>query len=186
MTFQNTHVAADAANLVTHRSYLLRIARASVANAWVAEDLVADTLARAFEYRHRFRADSAVRTWLTVILKHHIVDMLRKQTRESMVFHASRDAGVHDRSAENALSAMDDSSDGRDPADVAHANELLEKVHDCLAEMSHSLRASFVDCAILGNNAASVSRRLGISSANVWTRVHRARAILRTALAVES
>src|SRR5271169_4215874 len=64
------------------RPYLLRIARLQLRSEAVAEDVVQDTLIAALEGADRFAGKSAVRTWLVGILKHKIVDQIRRGSRE--------------------------------------------------------------------------------------------------------
>ena len=58
-----------------HRSYLLRVAMLQLRNNEVAEDVVQDTLVAALQGSSGFSGRSSVKTWLTGILKHKIVDV---------------------------------------------------------------------------------------------------------------
>ena len=51
----------------------------------IAEDLVQETFLAALKARKNFQGRSTARTWLIAILKHKIVDHIRKQVRD----HAS-------------------------------------------------------------------------------------------------
>src|SRR5210317_516293 len=48
----------------------------------IAEDLVQETFLAALKARKNFQGRSTARTWLIAILKHKIVDHIRKQVRE--------------------------------------------------------------------------------------------------------
>lgn len=61
-----------------HGEYLFAFAVRHVRNADVAEDLVQETLLAAWAARDGFAGESAERTWLTAILKHKIVDSIRR------------------------------------------------------------------------------------------------------------
>src|SRR5215208_4957802 len=63
-----------------HRGYLLRVARLQLRNDELAEDVVQDTLVAALQGAAAFSGKSSVKTWLTGILKHKIVDAIRRKT----------------------------------------------------------------------------------------------------------
>lgn len=68
--------------LQEHRSYLLRYAVLQLRDPHLAEDAVQETLIAAIESRSKFSGQSSLRTWLVGILKHKILDILRKRARE--------------------------------------------------------------------------------------------------------
>jgi RNA polymerase sigma-70 factor (ECF subfamily) len=65
-----------------HGDYLYRFALARIKDPSVAEDLVQETFLAALGARKNFESRSAVRTWLTAILKHKIVDYFRHRPME--------------------------------------------------------------------------------------------------------
>lgn len=73
---------APSSAIEQHRTYLLRYASLQLRDAGAAEDAVQDTLIAALEGWDRFGGKSSVKTWLTGILKHKIIDHLRRQSRE--------------------------------------------------------------------------------------------------------
>jgi RNA polymerase sigma factor (sigma-70 family) len=76
---QNIELPAE---LDSHRAYLYRYAMQQLRDANGAEDVVQETLLAALESRSAFAGRSSLRTWLTGILKHKILDLIRKQVRE--------------------------------------------------------------------------------------------------------
>jgi RNA polymerase sigma factor (sigma-70 family) len=60
------------------REQLLRYARSRLRNPGHAEDAVQDALVAALAAGGRFQGRSALSTWLTGILKHKIVDCIRR------------------------------------------------------------------------------------------------------------
>ena len=84
------HAAADspaafAAQLDSHRSYLLRAARMKLRDPADAEDVVQEAVIAAWKGRAGFRGQSALRTWLVGILNHKIVDLIRDKQRRPAV-----------------------------------------------------------------------------------------------------
>ena len=68
--------------LAEHQGYLLRFARLQLRNDAWAEDAVSDTLLAALEKPQSFAGQSQLKTWLVGILKHKLIDQLRRHTRE--------------------------------------------------------------------------------------------------------
>ena len=65
--------------------YLYRFALSRIKDQAVAEDLVQETFLAALHGRKSFKGHSAVKTWLSAILKHKIVDYVRKKSRERTI-----------------------------------------------------------------------------------------------------
>ena len=83
-----------------HRPYLLRYATLQLRDGAAAEDAVQDTLIAALEGMARFEGNSSVKTWLTGILKHKIIDHHRRQAREAPL------ASDEDASEAEAIDAL--------------------------------------------------------------------------------
>ena len=73
------------AELDRHRRYLVRVAQLQLRDADLAEDVVQETLLAALGAREGFSGRSSVKTWLTGILKHKIVDAIRQRQRQPVV-----------------------------------------------------------------------------------------------------
>src|SRR5687767_16032504 len=65
------------------RAYLLRYATLQLRDAAAAEDAVQETLLAALAGEAGFAGRSNLRTWLTGILKHKIIDAIRRASREA-------------------------------------------------------------------------------------------------------
>ena len=65
------------------RDYLLRYASLQLRDPHAAEDAVQETLLAALAGEASFAGRSNLRTWLTGILKHKIIDAIRRLSRES-------------------------------------------------------------------------------------------------------
>jgi len=61
-----------------HGDYLYRYAYSRLKNTSAAEDTVQEALLAAYQARHRFSGEGSERAWLMGILKHKIVDYIRK------------------------------------------------------------------------------------------------------------
>src|SRR5260221_7767251 len=78
------------------RPYLMRYASLQLRNRQAAEDAVQDTLVAALAGEAGFAGRSNLRTWLTGILKHKIIDAIRKSAREATLMPAGADRSEFD------------------------------------------------------------------------------------------
>src|SRR5438045_9540261 len=84
MTPESTSAAPEWTREVErHRRYLLRIAHLQLRDRDSAEDVVQETLVAALA-GGAYAGKSSVRTWLTGILKHKIVDVIRRRQRDAI------------------------------------------------------------------------------------------------------
>src|SRR6187431_1301468 len=78
------------------RSYLLRVAQLQLRDRDQAEDVVQETLLAALEAQAKYAGKSSVKTWLTGILKHKVVDAIRRKQREPSVSTLQPEADIDD------------------------------------------------------------------------------------------
>src|SRR3954466_6431003 len=88
------------ARVEVERASLLRYAAVQLRDTAAAEDAVQETLLAALAGESGFAGRSNLRTWLTGILKHKIIDAMRRGGRESTIgsdeeFEALFDANDH-------------------------------------------------------------------------------------------
>ncbi len=145
--------------------YLYDVARRLTGSTTEAEDLVQDTLVRAFGAIERFDGERP-RPWLVTILRNTNINRVRRHRPET----ADTDP--------DSLVALADSVD-----DVAAQRELA----DAVAELVPSLPAAFRDVLDLvdgrGLSYAEAAEALNIPVGTVMSRLHRARRRLRARLA---
>jgi RNA polymerase sigma-70 factor (ECF subfamily) len=171
--------------LTQHGDYLYRFAFARVKDPSVAEDLVQETLLAALTARKNFERRSAVRTWLSAILKHKIVDYLRKKVRE--------------QSTEN-LEAVGDSIDSlfdskgqwkvrpgkwqSNPMKIYEQQEFLDILYACLAKLPARLAKAFLMREMEELDTHEICKALDVSPTNSWVMLYRARMRLRRCLEI--
>jgi RNA polymerase sigma-70 factor (ECF subfamily) len=72
----------DMHTLQAQRSFLVRFAMLYLHDPHLAEDVAQETLLAALQGIGKFSGQSSLRTWLTGILKHKMLDLRRKQAHE--------------------------------------------------------------------------------------------------------
>lgn len=156
--------------------YLFAFALSRVHNETAAEDLVQETLLNAIKSHEKFAENSTVKTWLTSILKHKIVDHYRRSIR-SMPFDSETEEGeFFDESGHWRETLTDWAST---PEKLFEQKEFQEILQSCLADLPENLAAVFTLREIEGLSAGEICGVLNISPNNYWVMLHRARLQLR-------
>jgi RNA polymerase sigma-70 factor (ECF subfamily) len=154
-----------AGRLESFRNYLLLLARARVDDRLRGrldpEDLVQQTLARAFERRDRFRgaSDAQRAAWLRTILAHALVDAVRKLAGGGEDWR-SLEAMLEQSSARlEGLLAADQSS----PSGRVERQEQLVRLADALAALTEDQRRAVELKHLQGLSLVEVAARMGRS-----------------------
>lgn len=174
------------AALEQYRDYLLRYALLQLRDRAAAEDAVQETLLAAIESSGRYAAKSSVKTWLTGILKHKIIDHVRRQSREQPLA-GDDDADRSESEMVDALFAAD--GHWRDPprswGDPARAFEnarFWEVFELCSRAMPARMARVFALREVFELSTEEICKELDISATNCWVLLHRARLALRACL----
>jgi RNA polymerase sigma-70 factor (ECF subfamily) len=160
--------------LVAERPYLVRFARRRLLDPALAEDLVHDVFEAVASGRAAFAGRSTLRSWLTGILKHKIVDLVRQRSG-----HDSLDAG-HAAEGEEEMVLELECPQPR-PDEVAEQRERLALTLERLRALPENLRRAVQLRLIDDEDSDDVCRELGISAGNLFVRLHRARGMLAAA-----
>ncbi len=162
--------------LVAERAALVRFARRRLLDPSLAEDLVHDVFEAVVCGRARFDGRSSLRTWLTAVLKHKIVDLVRaRQGHESL--DARSGWGVEG----DAETALELECPQPRPDEVAEQRERLARTLGRIRALPDTLRHAFERRVLADEDSTDVCRELGISENNLFVRLHRARSLLLAA-----
>lgn len=179
MTAKNPH---DWLN--EHGDYLYRFALARLRDSHLAEDAVQETLLAAIRSAD-FAGKSAPRTWLTGILKHKIVDIIRKQITEAPVDDMSLYAADEDATDEffNQRGHWADTPLTWPAAENAlQQQQFLAVLQRCLDRLPPKLARLFLLREVHEEDNESICKELQISPTNAWVMLYRARMSLRQCL----
>ena len=171
-----TGVAAAALDLAIHRGAMLRFARRRIRDAELAEDAVQDALLAALSSRESFEGKSALRTWLIGILNHKIQDVFRRESR--YVRQGASEGEEGDESGEDRLLETQPAmgaGDTHDPLREVAQRRMQAQLAREVDALPPTLKEVFVLQVIEGVSTEEVCQRLGITEANCWVRLHRAR-----------
>jgi RNA polymerase sigma-70 factor (ECF subfamily) len=163
------------------RPYLLRYASLQLRNRDAAEDVVQETLLAALAAEAGFAGRSNLRTWATGILKHKIVDAIRRASRErplegeddSADFDALFDERGHWHEHPGAWPA---------PDGALQEKQFLAALQRCLDGLPPRTAQAFMLREHMGLETAEICKELGITSTHCWVLLYRARMALRECL----
>lgn len=170
------------AQLEALRPYLLRYAAMELRNREAAEDCVQEALLAALSAPASFEGRSNLRTWLTGILKHKIVDAIRRQSRERPVEGTEENLDDLNALFDETGHWTDRPQPWEDPDGALHQKQFLAALEACLAGLPARTAQVFMLREHLGLETAEICKDLGITSTNCWVLLYRARMLLRECL----
>ncbi len=170
--------------LNAHGDYLYRFALARLKDPHHAEDALQETMLAAIK-NNSYQGESAVRTWLTGILKHKIIDLQRKQIREQPV------SDIID--LDNSDTSMDDFFDQSGhwldrpqtlnmPDGSLEQKQFLTILDACINKLPAKLKVMFMLRDVQELDNENICKELNITSTNAWVMLYRARMGLRKCL----
>jgi len=166
-----------------HADALFGYALIQLGNREEAEERVQETFLAALEAKGAFRGASSERTWLMGILKHKICDHFRRR---------GRGASTQEPAAVSEAMAAMFTADGKwkkgmrkwpgEPGAILEQGEFWVAVRDCLSKLPARMGEAFCLRQMHGLEAEKICKVLETTPTNLWTLLHRARALLRACL----
>ena len=162
--------------VMSHLPGLLRLARKLTHEETLAQDLLQETLLRAYRFVHRFEPGTNFRAWLATIMRHLYVDQQRKQPRET-----SLDM-VHEIVASGAYAAVE-------APEVTHVEIMAALTHFVTDDVLQALQMLPEDCRttvlladVLEYSYKDIAVIMNCPLGTVMSRLHRGRQKLRARL----
>lgn len=161
---------------------LLRFAHAQLRNDAWAEDAVSETVLAALSKPQAFAGQSQLKTWLVGILKHKVVDQIRRHSRE---VSATTDDDEEDIDA----LLFDETGHWRDrPADWGNPDQhfaqrqFFEVLEVCIERLPGVQGRVFMMREWLELETSEICKELNITATNLWVLLHRARLRLQVCM----
>jgi RNA polymerase sigma-70 factor, ECF subfamily len=177
------------AMLAEHRPVLFRYALLQLKDNELAEDAVQETLLAAWQSSSDFQGKAGIRTWMIGILKHKIADSWRRIAREVI----TPDFDQIDNDDGEALEDELFMSNGHwnsgpnawsDPEASFKQMEFWAIYETCQNNLPPKMARVFMLRELVGLEADEVCLETGLSDANYWVTMHRARLRLRECLEI--
>jgi RNA polymerase sigma-70 factor (ECF subfamily) len=168
-----------------HGDFLFRYALSRLGNRAVAEDLVQETFLAALGAEKRFSGRSDERTWFVGILKHKLIDYLRRQGRERLV-HAAKPCGEMGEELFDSKGSwkLKPAHWSANPCDVLERKEFWEAFQHCLENLPQRLRTVFSLREIDELPTDEACEALKVTPGNLGVLLYRARMGLRRCLEI--
>jgi len=167
------------------RGYLLRVARLQLRDSALAEDVVQDTLMAALTAQAGFTGRSSVKTWLTGILKHKIVDAIRKKQREPIAASMlDEDGDLEDFEGlfKGNGAWLAPPADWGDPEQALNRRQFFDVMDFCLERLPPNTARVFMMREVMELESHEICKELSITANNLWVILYRARMSLRECL----
>ncbi len=177
--------AAFTAELETHRRYLLRVAQLQLRDQDLAEDVVQETMLAALSARSGFTGKSSVKTWLTGILKHKIVDAIRQKQRQPILaasFDEETDLDEFDPMFRDNGGWESPPADWGDPENALARQQFFDVMQFCLEKLPPNTARVFMMREVMELESDEICKELTITANNLWVILYRARMALRQCL----
>jgi len=166
----------------TLRPQLMRFAQAQLRNEAWAEDAVSETVLAALSKPQSFAGQSQLKTWLVGILKHKLVDQIRRHSREVSATSDEDDEDI------DALLFKEDGhwreapAEWGDPQASCSRREFFEVLEACVEQLPGVQGRIFMMREWLELETGEICKELGITATNAWVLLHRARLRLQMCL----
>lgn len=151
--------------MVPHLEGVFRLAMWLIRDRAEAEDIVQETFSQAIQSFHRFEPNTNARAWLLAIMRHVRANRHRAERRSAL------GGGEHDDI--ERVPAVEQT-----PQDVTE-----REVLDALRELPHGYQEVVLLCDVEELSYREIATVMDIPIGTVMSRLHRARRLLRAALA---
>jgi len=153
------------------RPKLIWLAQRVVRRREIAEEIVQESLLKAFRALARFRGDSRMRTWLCAIVRNSALEHLRSQ-RESL--HISLEYSFDG----DGMTRYDPPDARSNPENHYETTEMQAILRDELDGLGPCCKGAFQLCILDENTQSEAAAALNVSVAKIKSRVCRAKRIL--------
>lgn len=182
MTLSDSTVSA----ILDEELHLRSVARRLTRCESDADDLVQETLLRAYHARDRFQPGTSARAWTTTILRRLFLTGALRAKRGWMRTDTDVGGPLDEcvaRPESPVESEFETTHDHPAPDIRALGDSLEEPVQRALARVPEVYRTTFLLSVIRGMSYDEIGRHLGVPLGTVMSRIHRARGRLRGDLA---
>lgn len=171
--------------LAALRPLLLRFCRLHLRDDALVEDVVQETLLAAFTGAERYAGEAQLETWVIGILRHKIVDQIRRKSREQAHTQSlTDDEGDEDF---DSLFVADGHwreapPDWGDPQQSLQQKQFMTVLEVCLEHLPERLARIFTLREVLEFDTDEICKEMDLTATNCFVQLYRARMRLRECL----
>jgi RNA polymerase sigma-70 factor (ECF subfamily) len=161
-----------------HLDALYGAAHRMTRNPRDAEDLVQETMLRAYRFWDTFQKDSNCKAWLFRILTNTFINTYQKSKRSREVL----DAAQAEQRATDGVLVHELAQSQRDPEGLLIDRAMSDDVVRALESLPADFRVAVVLCDVEGFSYKEIADIMECPVGTVMSRLHRGRRLLQTAL----
>ncbi len=140
-----------------------------------AEDLVQDTIVKAYRFFASYERGTNAKAWLFRILKNSYINNYRKQSKQPYQVD-------YDEISTYYESVRSERSDTTDMEEIMYRELLDDEVTTALNKLPEDFRTVVLLCDIEGFTYEEIANMLDVPIGTIRSRLHRGRNLLRTSL----
>jgi RNA polymerase sigma-70 factor (TIGR02943 family) len=164
------------------RPQLMRFARAQLRNDAWAEDAVSEAVLAALSKPQAYAGQSQLKTWLVGILKHKLVDQIRRHGREVSATTADDGEDIDALLFNEGGMWREAPAEWGDPEAALGQREFFEVLEICVEKLPGVQGRIFMMREWLELGTEEICKELQITPTNAWVLLHRARLRLQMCL----
>ena len=168
--------------LQEHGDYLFRYAISRLHDSELATDMVQETLLAAWRGHERFKGDSSLRTWLVGIMKHKIIDHIRKEIRQRKINDRLENDPTSEHFSEDGSWQHKPSAWRGNPEAHCDEQKFHQTLQKCLQHLPDKQRSVFEMRELLGDDNEQICKAYDITPTHLHVLIHRARLSLQKCL----
>ena len=169
-------MASDLAERIAElQPVLLRYARSQLRNDTWAEDAVSETVLAALQNPAGYTGRSQLKTWLIGILKHKLIDNLRRHSRETSIFTDEDTVDLDESLFLPDGHWREFPSDAGSPEAALSERQFFTVLEACVELLPPTQGRAFLMREWLELDTHEVQETLGISQSNLYVMLYRAR-----------
>ncbi|WP_232511907.1 sigma-70 family RNA polymerase sigma factor [Herbaspirillum sp. meg3] len=169
-------------SVIAERSMLVKFARLHLQED-AAEDVAQETLLAALQNAAGFSGKSSLRTWLVGILKHKIVDLIRKEKKYVQITQEETgDPTDFDVLFDDTGHWAEAPADWGNPAETLQQSQFFDIMDFCLNKLTPVMARVFSMRELFEFEIAEICKELKITASNCSVLLYRARMQLRLCL----
>ncbi len=163
------------AEIIPHMDALYNFAIRLASDPTDAEDLVQDTIVKAYRFFASYERGTNAKAWLFRILKNSYINNYRKQSKQPFQVD-------YDEISTYYESVRSERSDTTDMEQIMYRELLDDDVTKALNKLPEDFRTVVLLCDIEGFTYEEIANMLDVPIGTIRSRLHRGRNLLRTSL----
>ncbi len=163
------------AEMIPHMDALYNFAIRLSSDPNDAEDLVQDTIVKAYRFFASYERGTNAKAWLFRILKNSYINNYRKQSKQPYQVD-------YDEISTYYESVRSERSDTTDMEEIMYRELLDDEVTTALNKLPEDFRTVVLLCDIEGFTYEEIANMLDVPIGTIRSRLHRGRNLLRTSL----